>query len=95
MNHLEIRVELFATLGCHLCEEAEHLLLALDSDELNIEIIPVEIADNPDLMERYGVRIPVVRVSGRELSAPGTTNQELGWPFNLETLRTFLLADRV
>ena len=71
------------TLGCHLCEQAEQLLTALQADGLEMDIVPVEIANDEVLMDRYGIRIPVVRVSDREL----------GWPFNLETLQGFLTAE--
>ena len=71
------------TLGCHLCEQAEQLLTALQADGLEMDIVPVEIANDEELMDRYGIRIPVVRMSDREL----------GWPFNLETLQGFLTAE--
>ena len=71
------------TVGCHLCEKAEQLLTVLQADGLEMDIVPVEIANDEELMDRYGIRIPVVRVSDREL----------GWPFNLETLQGFLTAE--
>lgn len=72
------RFSLFHTAGCHLCEEAQDLVLAalalrgMAPDALE----PVEIADDPDLLQRYGVRIPVLRRQDNGL--------ELGWPFGLE-----------
>lgn len=72
-------VTLYTTLGCHLCEEARGLLDAL-TQELSLEIESVEIAASDDLMEKYGIRIPVVKKG----------QQELGWPFTLEELHTFL-----
>ena len=49
--------------------------------DLNIEL--VEIADSEELMDRYGITIPVIRAGDREL----------GWPFSLVELRTFLEND--
>ena len=72
---------LYTTVGCHLCEQAEELLqhLALET-ELSWEL--QDIADDPGLVERYGIRIPVLkRVED---------NSELGWPFDLGQLRGFL-----
>ena len=70
---------LYTTLGCHLCEQAEALLLpVLDylkgsyPDGVNLKL--VEISDSETLVERYGIRIPVIRVEGQE--------EELGWPFD-------------
>ncbi|MGR2738964.1 glutaredoxin family protein [Billgrantia sp. Q4P2] len=49
---------LYTTLGCHLCERLEALLVVLHRGEYRLE--RVEISENVDLMERYGVRIPVL-----------------------------------
>ena len=70
---------LYTTSGCHLCEHAEAIL-----DELACDYATVDIADDLTLMERYGVRIPVVKdASGREL----------GWPFDGTQLRAFLTGE--
>ncbi|MFT7219576.1 MAG: glutaredoxin [Candidatus Azotimanducaceae bacterium] len=74
------RVDLYTTSGCHLCEDAETLLTRLQGEGLHILVTPVEIAYSPELVDQYGIRIPVVRVAEREL----------GWPFTLDTLRHFL-----
>jgi len=80
-----MKVNLYTTLGCHLCEQAHGLLLNLQQEGQQIEIDSIEIADSDELMERYGIRIPVVEVSD------GAGSRELGWPFTLDELRTFLV----
>lgn len=71
---------LYTTAGCHLCEEAQQLVGELDPG-LAVELRLVDIAESADLVERYGVRIPVLRrADGREL----------GWPFDLDRLRRFV-----
>ncbi len=67
---------LFHSEGCHLCEQAGALLQRAGQPFLR-----VEICDRPEWVERYGVRIPVVRRSDGE---------ELGWPFTLDELKEFL-----
>ncbi|QEM81140.1 glutaredoxin family protein [Halomonas binhaiensis] len=52
------RLVLYTTLGCHLCERMEALVVALADPKLQIE--PVEIADDASLLARYGERIPVL-----------------------------------
>ena len=75
---------LYTTVGCHLCEQAEGVIKAVvnpsdgDADQLR----KVDIADSPELMERYGIRIPVLQL--------GDTGAELGWPFDEARLREFL-----
>lgn len=69
-------VILYSTDGCHLCELAQAQL-----DELQVAYRVVDIIDDSELVERYGIRIPVVL---------NQQQQELGWPFELPQLQTFL-----
>ncbi len=74
-----MKLIMYSTQGCHLCELAEGLLRQT-SRKCEVEII--DIALSPELVECYGVRIPVIKaVSGAE---------ELGWPFDLDELNRFL-----
>ncbi|HGM5582025.1 TPA: glutaredoxin family protein [Pseudomonas putida] len=72
--------QLFGTLGCHLCEVAEALLMPFVEHGLWVEL--VDIADNEAMVERYGLIIPVLRRcdSGTELS----------WPFDAQQVAAFL-----
>ena len=69
-------VILYSTDCCHLCELAQAQL-----DELQIAYRVVDIIDDSELVERYGVRIPVVL---------NQQQKELGWPFELPQLQAFL-----
>ena len=64
---------------CHLCDEAEDLLRAVAPGQA---VTFVDIEDSIALLDRYGVRIPVLR---RE-----PDGQELGWPFDADQLQGFL-----
>ena len=78
---MERKLHLYTTVGCHLCEMAESILDPIaDRDQIIIE--RVEIADSDALLERYGVRIPVIRPHGSTL--------ELGWPFDAEAVELLL-----
>ncbi|AMR66894.1 MULTISPECIES: glutaredoxin family protein [Pseudomonadaceae] len=72
--------QLFGTLGCHLCEVAEALLMPFVEHGLLVEL--VDIAEREDWVEQYGLRIPVLRRSD--------TGAELNWPFDAEQVVTFL-----
>ncbi len=74
------RVKLFTTLGCHLCDQAAALLVAA-----GLKVEKVEIADNDELFDRYGLRIPVV---SRGINGPA--GQELEGPFDAEQLTAWL-----
>ena len=72
---------LYSTLGCHLCELAKaELWPALTHRDLRVQ--EVDISESDDLLERYGVRIPVLRVEGHLL--------ELQWPFDTAGVEAFL-----
>ncbi|MFT5520751.1 MAG: hypothetical protein ACI9IA_001348 [Enterobacterales bacterium] len=76
-----IEIQFYTTLGCHLCEDAELLFSTmLESGVINVESI--DIIDDDDLMERYGIRIPVIKKLD--------TGEELGWPFDIHSLSKFL-----
>ena len=64
--------ELFGTLGCHLCEEAEQVLQPFVAQGLIVELL--DIIDSPAWLERYALTIPVLRRVDNGL--------ELHWPFD-------------
>lgn len=67
-----IPLQLFSTVGCHLCDMAIEQIKTLSiADQVDLHII--EIGDDDVLVEQYGVRIPVVKFPD---------NSELNWPFN-------------
>lgn len=74
---------LLGTEACHLCEDAQSLLLPL-ADRLATPVYVDDIAQSIDLVERYGVRIPVL--------CNEDTQAELDWPFSLSELIDWLHA---
>ncbi|MFK8330095.1 glutaredoxin family protein [Pseudomonas sp. BJa5] len=72
--------QLFGTLGCHLCEVAEALLMPFVEHGLLVEL--VDIADSEEHFQRYGLLIPVLRRCD--------TGAELNWPFDAEQVVMFL-----
>lgn len=69
---------LYTTSGCHLCERAEILIREATGRPVRLR----EIADDEALLERYGVRIPVLRRL--------ETGAELDWPFDAAAIRRLL-----
>lgn len=72
--------QLFGTLGCHLCEQAEAEIMPLVEHGLLVEL--VDIADKPEWVDAYGLRIPVLRRVD--------TGAELDWPFEAEQVVRFV-----
>jgi hypothetical protein len=72
---------LYGTRGCHLCEQAEALCLAcLNPEFFEIQLFDISVSD--ELIDSYGVRIPVLKRVRNEA--------ELGWPFDASTVMEFL-----
>ncbi len=74
-----LRLTLYTTAGCHLCDEALALLEPWLQKELGLAL--VDIAEDSLLMARYGVRIPVI-------ASP--CGAELNWPFSAEKLASWI-----
>lgn len=72
--------QLFGTLGCHLCEVAEAVLMPFVDHGLLVEL--VDIAESEHLFERHGLIIPVLRRCDNAA--------ELHWPFDAEQVVAFL-----
>lgn len=72
---------LFGTSACHLCEEAQALLMQYQG-LLNDNLYLDDIAESDELVARYGIRIPVLRHEG--------SGAELDWPFTGPELTQFL-----
>ena len=72
-------LKFYTTAGCHLCEHAEAILL-----DAGCRFSAIDIDGDPELIQRFGIRIPVVaKASGAEL----------GWPFDGTALRAWLASD--
>lgn len=65
---------LYSSEGCHLCEEALALCLQyIGQKELKI----IDIIDDDDLVEQYGVHIPVLE----KIEKGCHQSTKLFWPF--------------
>jgi hypothetical protein len=62
---------LYGTAACHLCEQAALLLQPWLGSGWTLR--EVDISEDDELFERYGIRIPVLAVEG--------CSRELNWPF--------------
>lgn len=74
---------LYYTEHCHLCDEAEVLMHAAGQSE---GYQKVEIENDPELLERYEIYIPVLKRTDSQ--------QELFWPFGPLELAAFMETDK-
>lgn len=68
---------MYTRTGCHLCEQAAVLLI-----RAGISWRPVDIDDDAELEDRYGLRVPVLRRPDN--------GQELDYPFDVARVREFI-----
>ena len=76
-----MRVRLYTTASCHLCEQAQVLLEGAD-DAREVQLEVLDIAASDDLVEHYGRRIPVLQCMH--------SGAELDWPFGADDLSRWL-----
>lgn len=55
------QVLLFTRTGCHLCEEAEELLV-----RRGLAPLKIDVDTDPQLREKYDACVPVVVIDGKE-----------------------------
>lgn len=76
-----INLILFSTSHCHLCEQAEALLIKI-SAEIELDWKSAEITDDSNLYKLYEIKIPVLKRMD--------TSEEICWPFNENAIRLLL-----
>lgn len=79
-----VSITLYGTSACHLCEHAASILQPLSGNGVSLQ--EVDITASETLMERYQLRIPVLR--------RGDTGAELDYPFDLGEVLDWL-ADAI
>ena len=81
-----MKVYLYSTQGCHLCEQAKTILWPVLL-QYSARLKEIDIADSDEMIEKYGTRIPVLGAAELE--------RELNWPFTAVDVDSFLyeLAD--
>lgn len=60
-----VNVIIYSRPGCHLCEEAKQTMRIAGCDD-EYTLTEINIAEDPELLERYRYDIPVVLVNGSE-----------------------------
>ena len=77
-----MKLILFGTAACHLCEMAEDLLRSVCKDCPFITLEAIDIAEQMQWQDRYAIRIPV-------LLHP-KSQRELAWPFDKIAVFAFI-----
>lgn len=59
-------ITVYTRAGCHLCADAIEVVRRVAAGRARIELIDIDA--DPQLVERYTVRVPVVACNGREIA---------------------------
>ncbi|MEM7219109.1 MAG: glutaredoxin family protein [Pseudomonadota bacterium] len=79
---------LYSTAHCSACEQALDLLFGHRA-VAGLQLQVVEVADDDELLARYGEHVPVLRVAiGRRRDGAG----ELRWPFTADDIDAALAS---
>jgi glutaredoxin len=69
-------VRMYSRPGCHLCDEAREMILAL-RERVPFAFEEVDVSGDDELELAYGIRIPVVLVDAEERFETAVDREEL------------------
>ena len=58
-------VTLYTRAGCHLCDVVEQVLQDVRRDR-PFDLVTIDVDTDAELVERYGMEVPVVLIDGRK-----------------------------
>ena len=74
-----MRLTIYSKPGCHLCDEMKSLVNRVVAQHSNepIAVDEIDISSVPDLLDRYGLEIPVLLVDGKKTAKYRVSEEEL------------------
>ena len=75
-----MRLTIFTKPGCHLCDDmksAIYRVIAGQPDARDIAVDEVDISTDRDLLDRYGLEIPVLLINGQKVAKYRVSEPEL------------------
>jgi glutaredoxin len=72
-----VRLTIYSKPGCHLCDEMKALVRGAIANESGISLDEIDISTDRELLERFGLEIPVLMIDGRKVAKYRVTQEEL------------------
>jgi glutaredoxin len=66
-----LRLTLYSKPGCHLCDDMKsliHRVIAQQPDAADFSLDEIDISSDRELLERYGLEIPVLLIDGKKVA---------------------------
>ena len=75
-----MRLTIYSKPGCHLCDEMKsliHRVVATQANPHTISVDEIDISTDQDLLDRYGMEIPVLMIDGKKVAKYRVSEEEL------------------
>jgi glutaredoxin len=74
-----VRLTIYSRPGCHLCDEMKSVVHRVTKHAENVDIAleEIDISTNRELVDRYGLEIPVLMIDGKKVAKYRVSEQEL------------------
>jgi len=75
-----VRLTIYSKPGCHLCDVMKSTVrrvLSTRTAEPAIFVDEIDISGDPELIDRYGLEIPVLMIDGKKAAKYRVSEQEL------------------
>jgi len=75
-----VRLIIYSKPGCHLCDEMKllvHRVIAQHLNDHTIALDEIDISSDRELLDRYGLEIPVLLIDGKKVAKYRVSETEL------------------
>ncbi len=72
-----VHLRIYTKPGCHLCDEMKEVVLRVLGGRDHISLEEIDISNDPELLKRYELEIPVLMIDGKKAAKYRMTETEL------------------
>jgi glutaredoxin len=72
-----ISLVIYSKPGCHLCDEMKSVVRRVIQRRNDITLEEIDISNDRELVDRYGLEIPVLTINGKKAAKYRVTEREL------------------
>lgn len=72
-----VRLTIYSRDGCHLCDEMKAVVKRFMATRDELTLDEIDISNNPELLDRYGLDIPVLFIDGKKAAKYRVSEPEL------------------